>query len=119
MCYYIGMMNHRERSTLICDLAFRPQGVTASEVAEQAGCHYTVAQRHLAALASQGYINIGKPTPGRRQYGRPPTVYNAPFKIAFDKLPKGSVKFVGNKVFIRLTSLLELTGGTVPTGGAS
>ena len=112
------MRTARDRTLLFIDMAFRPLGVTVAEAAEKAGCTHPVAERHLRTLAAQGYLNVSAKTPGRRQFGRPPNVFTAPFKIAFDKLPKGSVEFRGCKVFIKLSSLVQLTGGTMPTGVA-
>ena len=55
----------------------RPDGVTASEVAERFELHANVARHHLDKLAAGGYLEVGTERPGGGGAGRPSKRYRA------------------------------------------
>ena len=56
----------------------RPEGVTASEVAERFGLHSNVARHHLDKLAAGGYLEVHSARPGGGGAGRPSKRYAVP-----------------------------------------
>jgi predicted ArsR family transcriptional regulator len=55
----------------------RPDGVTASEVAERFELHANVARHHLDKLAAGGYLEVGVERPDGGGAGRPSKRYRA------------------------------------------
>lgn len=64
-----------------------PDGLTATEVADQTDLHTNVARHHLDKLASGGYIEVRTDPPGEGRAGRPSKRYRAAAPQQSPQLP--------------------------------